>query len=47
MIGTMVDADFLQTKNYPAASAMSVVLMGLILVLVTWYVRKSGTEDLL
>lgn len=47
MIGTMVDADFLQTKNYPAASAMSVVLMGIILVLVTWYVRKSGTEDLL
>jgi spermidine/putrescine transport system permease protein len=47
MIGTMVDADFLQTKNYPAASAMSVVLMGLILILVTAYVRRSGTEDLL
>ena len=47
MIGTMVDADFLQNRNYPAASAMSVVLMGIILVLVTWYVRKSGTEDLL
>ena len=47
MIGTMVDTDFLQTRNYPAASAMSVVLMGLILILVTAYVRKSGTEDLL
>ncbi len=47
MIGTMVDADFLQNRNYPAASAMSVVLMGIILILVTWYVRKSGTEDLL
>jgi spermidine/putrescine transport system permease protein len=43
----MVDADFLQNRNYPAASAMSVVLMGIILILVTWYVRKSGTEDLL
>ncbi len=47
MIGTMVDTDFLQTRNYPAASAMSVVLMGLILILVTAYVRRSGTEDLL
>jgi spermidine/putrescine transport system permease protein len=47
MIGTMVDTDFLQTRNYPAASAMSVVLMGLILILVVAYVRRSGTEDLL
>jgi spermidine/putrescine transport system permease protein len=47
MIGTVVDSDFLQTRNYPAASAMSVVLMGLILILVTAYVRRSGTEDLL
>jgi spermidine/putrescine transport system permease protein len=47
MIGTMVDADFLQNQNYPAASAMSVVLMGIILLLVSWYVKKSGTEDLL
>ena len=47
MIGTMVDADFLQNQNSPAASAMSVVLMGIILILVSWYVKKSGTEDLL
>lgn len=47
MIGTMVDADFLVTRNYPAAASMSVLLMGIILVLVTLYVRKSGTEDLL
>lgn len=47
MIGTMVDADFLVTRNYPAAASMSVILMGLILVLVTVYVRRSGTEDLL
>lgn len=47
MIGTMVTRDFLDLRNYPAASAMSVLLMGIILVLVALYVRRSGTEDLL
>jgi spermidine/putrescine transport system permease protein len=47
MIGTMVEADYLQNLNYPSASAMSVLLMGVILALVTLYVRRSGTEDLL
>jgi len=47
MIGTMVEADYLQNLNYPSASALSVLLMGVILALVTLYVRRSGTEDLL
>jgi len=47
MIGTMVEADFLKNLNYPSASALSVLLMGLILILVSVYVRRSGTEDLL
>jgi spermidine/putrescine transport system permease protein len=47
MIGNMVEADFLQNLRYPAASALSVLLMAVILVLVTFYVKKSGTEDLL
>jgi spermidine/putrescine transport system permease protein len=47
MIGTMVEADYLQNQDYPSASALSVLLMGVILALVTLYVRKSGTEDLL
>jgi spermidine/putrescine transport system permease protein len=47
MIGTMVEADFLQNWNYPSASALSVLLMALILIMVTFYVRRSGTEDLL
>lgn len=47
MIGTMVEADYLQNLNYPSASALSVLLMGVILALVTVYVRRSGTEDLL
>ena len=47
MIGTMVDSDFLQTQNYPSASALSVLLMAVIVVLVSVYVRSAGTEDLL
>jgi spermidine/putrescine transport system permease protein len=47
MIGNMVEADFLQNLRYPAASALSVLLMAVILILVTFYVKKSGTEDLL
>jgi spermidine/putrescine transport system permease protein len=33
--------------NYPAAAALSIILMAAILVLVGIYVRRSGTEDLL
>jgi spermidine/putrescine transport system permease protein len=47
MIGNMVQADFLQNSDYPSASALSAILMGVILVLVTVYVRRTGTEDLL
>ncbi|MEN9714986.1 MAG: hypothetical protein RJA35_453 [Actinomycetota bacterium] len=47
MIGNMVQADFLQNSDYPSASAMSAVLMGVILLIVTIYVRRTGTEDLL
>ncbi len=47
MIGTMVQADFLDNQSYPTASALSVLLMAVILVLVSVYVKRSGTEDLL
>ena len=47
MIGNLVQADFLQNSDYPSASAMSAVLMGVILLIVTFYVRRTGTEDLL
>jgi spermidine/putrescine transport system permease protein len=47
MIGNMVEADFLQNLRYPTASALSVLLMAVILVIVSVYVKKSGTEDLL
>lgn len=47
MMGNVVEANFLRIQDYPTASALSVVLMGVIVVLVSAYVRRSGTEDLL
>lgn len=47
MVGNAIEANFLNLLNYPAASAMSVLLMGIILVIVGIYVKRSGTEDLL
>ena len=47
MIGNVIESNFLIQLNYPAAAAMSIILMAVILVLVGVYVRRSGTEDLL
>lgn len=46
MVGNVIEANFIDLLNYPAASALSVLLMGIILVIVGVYVRRSGTEDL-
>ncbi len=47
MVGNVIEANFLGLLNYPAAAALSVILMGLILVIVGLYVKRAGTEDLL
>jgi spermidine/putrescine transport system permease protein len=47
MIGNVVETNFLRINDYPSASALSVLLMAAILGLVVFYVRRSGTEDLL
>jgi spermidine/putrescine transport system permease protein len=47
MIGNVIQSNFLVQLNYPAAAALSILLMATILVLVAFYVRRSGTEDLL
>ncbi|HEX7834605.1 MAG TPA: ABC transporter permease [Pseudolysinimonas sp.] len=47
MIGNVIEANFLQLQNYPAAAALSIILMAVILVFVSVYVKRSGTEDLL
>jgi len=46
MVGNVIEANFLVLMNYPIAAALSVLLMGVILVLVGVYIRRSGTEDL-
>ncbi|MFF2051695.1 ABC transporter permease [Leifsonia sp. NPDC058194] len=47
MMGNVIESNFLVLQNYPAAAAMSVILMAVILLIVGLYVRRSGTEDLL
>jgi spermidine/putrescine transport system permease protein len=47
MVGNVIEANFLVLQNFPAAAALSLVLMAAILVLVSAYVRRSGTEELL
>lgn len=47
MIGNVIEANFLVLQNFPAASALSLLLMGAILILVSAYVKRSGTDDLL
>jgi spermidine/putrescine transport system permease protein len=47
MLGNVVEANFLRIQDYPTASALSVLLMAAIVVLVSVYLRKSGTDDLL
>ena len=47
MIGNVIESNFLVQLNYPAAASLSIILMVVILAIVTVYVRRSGTEDLL
>lgn len=46
MIGQVIDTQFLRVLDYPLAAALSFVLLLLILVLVSTYVRRAGTEEL-
>ena len=47
MLGNVIEARFFKIVDYPAAAALSFTLMAAILVLVTIYIRKAGTEELL
>ena len=46
MVGNVIQSQFLRILDYPTAAALSFLLMAAILVVVTLYIRKSGTEDL-
>ncbi|UAL28815.1 ABC transporter permease [Nocardioides rotundus] len=47
MIGSVIQSLFTDANDYPAASALSVLLMVLIVGMVMVYVRRAGTEELL
>ncbi|MGW0844079.1 ABC transporter permease [Streptomyces sp. NPDC002787] len=46
MIGNVIQSQFLRILDYPTAAALSFILMAAILIMVTVYIRRSGTEDL-
>ncbi|MEU6404368.1 ABC transporter permease [Streptomyces sp. NPDC046985] len=46
MVGNVIQTQFLRVLDYPTAAALSFLLMAAILVMVTVYIRRSGTEDL-
>ena len=46
MSGNVIDALFLRIRDYSHAAALSISLMAAIVVLVVYYVRRSGTEEL-
>jgi spermidine/putrescine transport system permease protein len=46
MIGNVIQIRFLQVLDYPAAAALSFVLMAAILIAVLVYARLLGTEEL-
>lgn len=47
MIGNVIQALYLKQTDYPAAAALSFVLMALILVIVLIYIRFAGSEALM
>ena len=47
MIGNVIQDLFTDAGDYPAAAALSMSLMILITVMVFFYIRRAGTEDLL
>jgi spermidine/putrescine transport system permease protein len=46
MVGNVIQNLFTDANDYPAAGAMSVILMLLIVVMVMTYIRRAGTEEL-
>jgi spermidine/putrescine transport system permease protein len=47
MVGNVIQNLFTNANDYPAASALSMILMILIIAMVLFYVRRAGTEELL
>jgi len=47
MVGNVIQNLFTDANDYPAAAALSMILMLLIVAMVLFYVRRAGTEELL
>ena len=46
MLGNVIDSKFFKVVDYPTAAALSFMLMFAIIVLVSVYIRRSGTDEL-
>ncbi|NDB31737.1 MAG: ABC transporter permease, partial [Actinobacteria bacterium] len=46
MIGNVIESRFFAVVDYPTAAALSFTLMATILILVTIYIRRAGTDEL-
>jgi spermidine/putrescine transport system permease protein len=46
MIGNVIESRYFKIVDYPTAAALSFTLMAAILILVTLYIRKAGTDEL-
>lgn len=46
MVGNVIQSQFLRVLDYPTAAALSFILMAAILGIVSVYIRKSGTEEI-
>ena len=47
MIGNVIQSLYLNQPDYPAAAALSFVLMAVILIVVVIYIRFAGSEALM
>jgi spermidine/putrescine transport system permease protein len=47
MIGQVIQSQYLTSQNYPTASALSFMLMAILLIGIFTYARALGTEDVL
>ena len=46
ILGNVIESRYFKIVDYPTAAALSFTLMAAILILVTLYIRKAGTEEL-
>jgi spermidine/putrescine transport system permease protein len=46
MVGNRIQAAFLTEHNYPLAASLSLILMAVVVLMVVFYIRRAGTEEL-